>query len=512
MKKDIQLTLSPEQAFTETLFIKSIARKTNCNLNDIKHYQIIQRSLDARKRDVKVHLKVDVYINEDAPERLIEIPDYKNVINAEEIIIIGAGPAGLFAALELVERGKKPIIIERGKKVEERKIDIAQLNRNVKLDEDSNYCFGEGGAGTFSDGKLYTRSKKKGDTKKILGLLYHFGASEEILYDSHPHIGSDKLPTIIKNIRNFIIEKGGEFYFDTKLEDIVIQSGRIKKINCSTNEFEVNKLILATGHSARDIYYILNKHNIELESKPFALGVRVEHPQYLIDSIQYHRNGRGDYLPASSYKLIEHIDERAVFSFCMCPGGFIVPSASSNGETVVNGMSPAKRNSPFANSGMVVQVKVEDYQSYDKYGGLAGIKFQEEIEKNASKFIENPFQAPAQRLVDFCEGKISDSLPEHSYIPGLQSQNLNKLLPDFTYHALKNAFPLFNKKMYGYYTNEAIVVGVESRTSSPVRIPRNAETFQQLQISNLYPCGEGAGYAGGITSSAIDGINVARAV
>jgi len=512
MKKEIFLSLSPEEAFTKSVLEKRIAKKNPDNSGKIPHYQIIQRSIDARKKDIKVHLKIEIFSQDEERENYAELFDYKNVEYAKKVFIIGAGPAGLFAALELIERGLKPIIIERGKVVEERKIDIAQLNRNVTLNENSNYCFGEGGAGTFSDGKLYTRSKKKGDTQKVLKFLHFFGASDEILYDSHPHIGSDKLPQVIKNIRNFIIEKGGIFYFDTRVEDFIIQGGKIRKIKCNNREFDVDRVILATGHSARDIYYILAKHNIEMEAKPFALGVRVEHPQFIIDSIQYHRTGRGEFLPAASYKLIEHIDERAVFSFCMCPGGFIVPSASSFGEMVVNGMSPSRRNSPYANSGMVVQVNVDDYKNFADYRGLAGLKFQEQIEREAFKTIDSPFHAPAQRLVDFCEGKISQSLPKNSYIPGLHSQELHHILPDFVFNSLKKAFPLFDKKMKGYFTNEAILAGVESRTSSPVRIPRNPETFQQLQISNLYPCGEGAGYAGGITSSAIDGINVARSV
>lgn len=512
MKREISVTLSPEEAFTKELLLKQLAKKAKVSTDNIVHYELIQRSIDARKKEVRVHIKAIIYANQPKPNKSLQIPYYPNVSQNERVHIIGAGPSGLFAALELIERGKKPVIIERGKKVSERKVDIAQLNRNVQINEDSNYCFGEGGAGTFSDGKLYTRSKKKGDTQKILNILHYFGASEEILYDTHPHIGSDRLPQVIMNIRNFIIDRGGEFHFDTKLIDFEIESGVIKKLKCNNQVFDVNTVILATGHSARDIYYLLVKHNIQLEAKPFALGVRIEHPQYLIDSIQYNQKGRGEFLPAAAYKLVEHVEERAVFSFCMCPGGFIVPSASSYGEMVVNGMSPARRNSPFANSGIVVQVQVDDYKNFQEHEGLAGLKFQESIESIAFKHVNNPFHAPAQRLVDFCEKKNSQDLPKNSYIPGLQLFNLHELLPRFVSHALMKAFPKFDKKMKGYYTNEAVVVGIESRTSSPVRIPRDKETYQQPQILNLYPCGEGAGYAGGITSSAIDGINVARAI
>lgn len=511
MIQDISLTLSPEEAFNESILKKSIAFKCNMDVNNLHYFKIKQRSIDARKKDVKVHIKATIYDEIEFQKDQYQLPDYKNVENAKEVFIIGLGPAGLFAALELIERGYKPVILERGKKVEERKKDIAQLNRNIGLDENSNYCFGEGGAGTFSDGKLYTRSKKKGDIKKILHLLHHFGANADVTFDSHPHIGSDKLPTIIKNIRNFIIERGGEIHFGTHVKDFEIVGGEIKKIICDSIEFDATKVILATGHSAKDIYYLLNQKNIVIEAKPFALGVRIEHPQALINNIQYH-NSKNKFLPAASYKLVEHIDERAVFSFCMCPGGFIVPSASFNNELVVNGMSPAKRNSPFANSGMVVQVNISDYKDYANHGGLAGIKFQESIEKNAFQKLDMPFRAPAQRLVDFCENKSSQNLPNSSYIPGLVNAKMNEFLPEIITDALKSAFPRFNRKMKGYFTNEAIIVGIESRTSSPVRIPRDKETYQQTQITNLYPCGEGAGYAGGITSSAIDGINVARAV
>jgi uncharacterized FAD-dependent dehydrogenase len=438
------------------------------------------------------------------------------------VIIIGAGPAGMFAALQLIEKGIKPIILERGKDVRARRRDLAILNKEGEVNPESNYCFGEGGAGTYSDGKLYTRSSKRGDINRILNLFVHFGAEEKILYESHPHIGTNKLPSIITSIRKKIVDCGGEFLFEKKVTDLIIKDNTIKGVKTSDgNSFEGRAVILATGHSARDIFELLHAKKILIESKAFALGVRVEHPQSLIDSVQYHTSTphpRDPFLPPASYSWVEQVDGKGVFSFCMCPGGIIAPAATSPGELVVNGWSPSKRNNPYANSGIVVSVEphclveTQCFASLRKHGALAGMYFQRSVEQKAFECGGGKFIAPSQRLADFIDNKISSSLPGCSYTPGIHSVSLKEVLPGFVHKNLQQAFKQFGKKMKGYLTNEAVVVATESRTSSPVRILRDTESLQHPQIRNLYPCGEGAGYAGGIVSAAMDGERVAKQI
>ncbi len=452
-----------------------------------------------------------VYCKEDAPEIAPTTKEYPNVAGKEEVIIIGCGPAGMFAALRLIELGKKPIVIERGKDVRERRRDLAAINKHDLVNPDSNYCFGEGGAGTYSDGKLYTRSGKRGSISSVLQTLVAHGAKEDILYEAHPHIGTNKLPKVVQAMRQSILDAGGEIHFNTRVEDFLLEKNHLKGIVTQHGDrIEAKNVILATGHSARDIYTLLHQKGILIEAKPFALGVRAEHHQDLIDSIQYKCPSRGQYLPAASYSLVQQVNGRGVFSFCMCPGGFIVPSATTPGEVVVNGMSPSKRDSKYANSGIVVSVEPSDFKAFKKFGPLAGMKFQEQVEQLAFTAGGETQTAPAQRLVDFCEGKISQNLPDTSYQPGLNPSQLLDVLPQEVGPRLQQGFRAFGKKMRGYYTNEAIVVGVESRTSSPVRIPRDKTTLAHPQIKGLYPCGEGAGFAGGIVSAAIDGERVAE--
>ncbi len=436
-----------------------------------------------------------------------------DVSRKQEVIIAGAGPAGLFAALRLIELGIRPVIIERGKDCSSRKIDIAKISREHIVNPESNYCFGEGGAGTFSDGKLYTRSKKRGDNLRVLELLCLHGANENILYEAHPHLGTDKLPGIISNIRKSILSAGGLFFLEKKVTDLIIEGNSVNGVITSGNEkFLSPFLILATGHSARDIYELCQNRGVDLEIKPFAMGVRVEHPQELIDKIQYHGSLRGQFLPAASYNIVKQVDGRGVYTFCMCPGGFIVPSATAQEEIVVNGMSPSERNSPYANSGVVVEIKPGDLVKYGKYNELAGLEFQKELEREAWKNGGHTQQAPAQRLADFVSGVTSGSLPKVSYFPGVTSSPLHGWLPKSIGRRLRDGFRIFGSLMKGYITNEAVVLGVESRTSSTVRIPRDPVTFQHIRISGLYPCGEGSGYAGGIVSSAVDGMKAAEAI
>ena len=513
MQKEINLILRPKQATDKKFFLPIAAKKLNISIEEISQYRIIKKSIDARKPNIKINLKLLVIINEENFVFENTLFDYQDISNKEEVVIIGTGPAGLFAALRLIELGLKPILFERGKDVSERKLDIAKINREQIVNPDSNYAFGEGGAGTFSDGKLYTRSKKRGSVKRILDVLNLHGASQEILYEAHPHIGTNKLSGVIKAIRETILNAGGEIHFNSKLTDIKVVDKTIKSITINNNqEIDVKKLVLATGHSARDVYEILHKNEILIEPKPFAIGVRVEHPQTLVDSIQYHCEIRSDYLPAANYNLVKQIDERGVYSFCMCPGGFIVPAATEQNQIVVNGMSPAKRDSKYANSGIVVEIKQEDLKDFEKYGALAGVKYQEFIENLAHKNGGDGQIAPAQRLKDFIEGKKSETLPETSYHPGVVSSDIHKWLPENISKRLQKGFVEFNKSMKGYLTNEAIILGVESRTSSPVRIPREKETLEHTQIKGLYPCGEGAGYAGGIVSSAVDGERIAEKI
>ncbi len=506
MKKEIVLILSPKGSSSNAIIKTEAARKLQIKESKISALKILRRSIDARKAEVKINLGISVVYNEPAPE--IEKPEFKsqNVADKPSVLIVGAGPAGLFAALRLIELGKKPIIIERGKQVSERKIDIANLAKKHIVNTESNYCFGEGGAGTFSDGKLYTRSKKKGKNKRVLELLQLHGAQSEILTDAHPHIGTNVLPTVIINIRKRILEAGGEIHFNTSVTDFIIENNKMKGVSTANgNDFFANSLILATGHSAHDMYELLDKKNILLEAKAFAMGVRIEHPQALIDSIQYHCETRSKYLPAASYNMATQVDGRGVYSFCMCPGGYIVPSATNANELVVNGMSPSARNSEFANAGMVVEIRLEDLKDYEKYGVLAGLKYQQELEQLAFKHANNSQAAPAQRMVDFVENRLSTDIPKTSYYCGTTNSPIHEWLPPAISERLQKGFVEFGNKTKGFLTNEAVIHGVESRTSSPIRIPRNPETLQHLQISGLFPAGEGSGYAGGIVSSAIDG-------
>ena len=477
-------------------------------------YRILRRSIDARKRNTIIDLEVAVFRKSEVPPLIdYQIPE-NDVSHAPAVIIVGAGPAGLFAGLKCVELGLKPIIIERGKDVRARRRDLAAINKSHVVNPESNYCFGEGGAGTYSDGKLYTRSKKRGDLRRILEILVAHGATEKILIDAHPHIGTNKLPKIITAMRESICNAGGAVHFDTKVNQIILEEDKAKGVETNQGSFTGEAVILATGHSARDIFTMLQEQEIDIEQKPFALGVRVEHAQSLIDQIQYKKPDRGMHLTASSYSLVSQtfVDEkqRGVFSFCMCPGGFIVPAATSQGEVVVNGMSPSRRDSRYANSGIVAAIEKEDMADYAAHGALAGIKFQEAIEQRACQLAGNTQQAPAQRLKDFLNGKKSETLLPTSYQPGLVSVDMEEVLGKNLTRRLRDAFRFFGKKMKGYVTNEAQIVGVESRTSSPVKIPRN-ELLEHPTVVRLYPCGEGAGYAGGIVSAAMDGERCIRA-
>ncbi|QPH38856.1 NAD(P)/FAD-dependent oxidoreductase [Pedobacter endophyticus] len=509
MQKDIEITLLPEQVDETALIKVKLADGLKVSRERIKAFEILKRSIDARSRKVIFRLQVRAFMDEE-PQLQINTINYQNVKDGKPVLIIGAGPAGLFAALQCIENGLKPIIIERGKEVKQRRRDLAAINKQGLVNTESNYCYGEGGAGTYSDGKLYTRSNKRGDINKVLQVFVDHGAERDIMIDARPHIGTNKLPNIITSIKETILNAGGEVLFDTKMTDIIVEFGTIKgiEINFSDKLFAEN-VILATGHSARDVYELLHKKNILIEAKPFALGVRIEHPQEIIDAAQYHCDIRSEYLPPAYYSLVEQVGARGVFSFCMCPGGIIAPCATGENEIVVNGWSPSKRNNPFANSGTVVQVTLDDVQGYDP---LRMLNFQSEIERISFEAGGGNLVAPAQRMVDFVNNKLSIDLPRNSYLPGTKSVMLDNILPEFVSDSLKAALPLFGKKIKGYYTNEAILVGVESRTSSPVRIPRDKETFQHPQVQGLYPCAEGAGYAGGIVSAAIDGINCANAI
>ncbi len=512
MQEEFSIQVSPEVASNTAALHHFLAKHTGISLNEIKHIEILKRSIDARQKNIKINLKLVVFVNEDFVEVPINKPDYKDVSKAESILIVGAGPAGLFAALRCIELGKKPIVLERGKDVRSRRRDLKKLNIEHIVNEDSNYCFGEGGAGTYSDGKLYTRSKKRGDVKRILELLVAFGATRQILVEAHPHIGTNKLPAIIQEITQTIIDCGGEVHFESRVVDIQIKNNEISGLNLQNGDSIVaKKLILATGHSARDIFELLHQKGIAIEAKPFAMGVRVEHPQELIDSIQYKCDYRGKFLPPAPYSIVKQVEGRGVYSFCMCPGGIIAPCATSPGEIVTNGWSPSKRDQSTANSGIVVEVGPKDFKKFGN-SPLAAMYFQREVEQKAWLEGGKTQTAPAQRLVDFSSGKRSANLPVTSYKPGIQSVELGGVLPEFIYKSLQKGFEEFGKSMKGYFTNEAMVHATESRTSSPVRIPRNPETLEHIQIKGLYPCGEGAGYAGGIVSAAIDGEKCAEKV
>ncbi|MFN8237322.1 MAG: FAD-dependent monooxygenase [Chitinophagales bacterium] len=537
MKKIIELQLPPEIGYDEVQLHQYLT--SYLQVKDENHFQVrlLKRSIDARSRTIKVNLQVEVYVDE-LPEPLLQYHyAYHDVSKAKQAIVVGAGPAGLFAALRLLELGIKPIVLERGKDVRERRRDLADINKKNSVNENSNYCFGEGGAGTYSDGKLYTRSKKRGDIRRILEILVAHGAHENILYEAHPHIGTNKLPKLIQEIRNTILKYGGEIHFNTKVVDFIVETNEVKGVvteevitphipprggteggDSSGETASLNSplvvrggigVILATGHSARDIFHLLQDRNIHIEAKPFALGVRIEHRQSLIDSIQYKCADRGPYLPAATYSLVEQVktgtQQKGVFSFCMCPGGFIVPAATKQNEIVVNGMSPSKRDSPFSNSGMVVAVNENDWKNFRQFGALAAMEYQKSVEQKAWQLAGQTQAAPAQRMQDFVHKKISASLLETSYQPGLVSMEMRDFLPDDIAYCLQEGFKSFGNKMRGYFTNEAQLIGVESRTSSPVKIPRDKETLEHVSTKRLFPCAEGAGYAGGIMSAAMDG-------
>ncbi len=513
MIKESDFVFYPEQLFNRQVVIKSVSEKLNISVSDIKDYRILRKSVDARKY-VRYNVRLQIITHDsEFPEELSDFV-FNDVKNKKSVIIVGAGPAGYFAALNCLIKGVKPIVLERGKSVDDRKLDIAAINRQQIINPDSNYAFGEGGAGTYSDGKLYTRSKKRGNVRDVLQLLHYFGADRNILVDAHPHVGTDKLPGIMRSIRNKIIECGGEIHFETKVVGLNIKDVTIKSVICqNSKEYFADNVILATGHSARDVYYLLDKSDIALVAKGFAMGVRVEHPQELIDSIQYKRKSRGEFLPPATYNLVQQVDGRGVYSFCMCPGGTIVCASTKEKQIVVNGMSNAKRSGFYANSGIVVELKPEDFSQFgDVNDPFAGVKMQNNLETLTYQNSASGLSAPAQCLEDFVKGRISKGLPDSSYYPGLINSPVHFWLPENIGKRLQTAFKEFDKKMRGFLTNEAVVVGVESRTSSPIQILRNKETFESLSVKGLYPCGEGAGYAGGIVSSAIDGIQVVNRI
>ena len=513
MIKEISIRILPQQAATENGIKDFLGREYALNKNEIQAVRILKRSIDARKRQVFINLTVRIYINEQPQDDLFIPISYGDVSDRQPAVVVGAGPAGLFAALRLIELGMRPIVLERGQDVHQRRKDIARISREHIVDNESNYCFGEGGAGAFSDGKLYTRSKKRGSVERILSILCQHGASPAILSDAHPHIGTDKLPLVIENIRHTILRSGGEVKFGTRVDELIFDNQKVIGVKSHDGNIFYGPVILATGHSARDIYYYLHTHDIALEAKGFAVGVRLEHPQELIDRIQYHNPaGRGRYLPAAEYSFVTQVDGRGVYSFCMCPGGFVVPAASGQNQLVVNGMSPSNRGSRWANSGMVVEIRPEDLPGYETGDVLAGIKFQEEIERQC--FVNGNCRqtAPAQRMTDFVHGKISADLPSSSYAPGVLSSPLHFWMPEFITRRLRQGFLHFGQISHGFLTREALMIGVETRTSSPVRIPRDNESLNHIGLEGLYPCGEGAGYAGGIVSAAIDGERCAEAL
>ena len=542
MIHEYQLRILPEQAASEQSLKQYISREKGLDVRTIDAIRILKRSIDARQRTIYVNLTIRVFVNETPSEEEFERTDYPNVEGRPAVIVVGAGPGGLFAALKLIELGLRPIVVERGKNVRERKEDLARISREHKVDAESNYSFGEGGAGAYSDGKLYTRSKKRGSVEKILNVFCQHGASPTILSDAHPHIGTDKLPRVIENMRNTILACGGEVHFQTRMESILIEGQKVKGIETNTGKTFLGPVILATGHSARDVYRWLYAHGVQLETKGIAIGVRLEHPSMLIDQIQYHnKNGRGKYLPAAEYSFVQQVDGRGVYSFCMCPGGFVVPAASGPHQLVVNGMSPSNRGTKWSNSGMVVETRPEDLllpemqlqaepfpesneslteelilrdgkQPEGTIHTLAMMRFQEKLEQICWQQGNMRQTAPSQRMVDFTRKKLSYDLPATSYSPGLVSSPLHFWMPSFLSERLSKGFQLFGKSSRGFLTNEAVMISVETRTSSPVRIVRDKDTLQHLTVEGLFPCGEGAGYAGGIVSAGIDGERCAEAV
>lgn len=512
MIKELEISVPPQLLNNKNFLYSESSLQLNLDINEINAVVPIKRSIDARGSRPFFKVFVRVYINEPPQEVYTKI-HYKPAVSKEKVIIVGSGPAGMFAALKLIELGIKPIVIERGKDVQERRRDLKGLHQEHIVNPNSNYCFGEGGAGTYSDGKLYTRSTKRGNVKKILQVFQQHGANEDILIEAHPHIGSNKLPLIVKSVRETILNNGGEVHFNSHVTDLIIRDGKIFGVVVNDEkEFLGDSVILATGHSARDIFYLLHGKNIKLESKDFAMGIRIEHPQALINEMQYHTKEKNELLPSASYGLSIQIDGRGVYSFCMCPGGIIIPASTAPGEIVVNGMSLSKRNSPFANSGLVVAINSNDWKKTESEEIFGGLNFQKDFERQAFDWANKSQSAPAQRVTDFIKGKVSATLPQSSYIPGLTSAPLHQLLPAVIGKTLKKALIVFDRRMNGYVTDEAVMVAAESRTSSPIRVVRDKETYMHPQVEGLFPCGEGAGYAGGIVSSAMDGENVAAAV
>lgn len=543
MINEYQIRVLPEQAANEQSLKQYIGREKGIDIRTIHAIRILKRSIDARQRTIFINLKIRVFINEEPTETEYIPTEYKNVSDKPSVIVVGAGPGGLFAALKLIEHGLRPIVVERGKNVRDRKEDLARISREHKVDSESNYSFGEGGAGAYSDGKLYTRSKKRGNVDKILNVFCQHGASTSILVDAHPHIGTDKLPRVIENMRNTILACGGEVHFQTRMDALIIEHNKIIGIETHTGQIFKGPVILATGHSARDVYRWLYSHQVPIESKGIAVGVRLEHPSALIDQIQYHnKNGRGKYLPAAEYSFVQQVDGRGVYSFCMCPGGFVVPAASGPHQLVVNGMSPSNRGTKWSNSGMVVEIRPEDLlhpdlqltpgelipgselaqtealiqasgkQEKDNLHVLSIMRFQEQLEQLCWQQGNMRQTAPSQRMVDFTQKKLSYDLPKSSYSPGLVSSPLHFWMPPFISERLSKGFQLFGKSSRGFLTNEAVMIAVETRTSAPIRIVRDTETLQHVTIEGLFPCGEGAGYAGGIVSAGIDGERCAEAV
>ena len=502
MIQEYQIRVQPQVAANEQALRSWLADEYGFDVRTITAVRILRRSIDARQRTIFVNLKVRVFINEQPQDDEYQHTDYPDVSGCPQVIVVGAGPGGLFAALHLIELGLRPIVLERGKDVRERKKDLAQIAKTQKVDAESNYCFGEGGAGAYSDGKLYTRSKKRGSIEKILNVFCQHGASMNILADAHPHIGTDKLPRVIENMRNTILRCGGEVHFQTKMTCLLLEGNRVVGCFAADKEFR-GPVILATGHSARDVYRYLAESNIELEAKGIAVGVRLEHPSMLIDQIQYHnKQGRGKYLPAAEYSFVTQVDGRGVYSFCMCPGGFVIPAATDKEQIVVNGMSPSNRGGQWSNSGMVVELRAEDVDGDD---ALRVMRFQEELERNCWQQGNMKQTAPAQRMADFVNKRLSYDLPKSSYAPGLISSPLHFWMPQSISHRLQEGFKAFGRQCHGFLTNEAVMIGVETRTSSPVRIVRDGETLMHVRLEGLFPCGEGAGYAGGIVSAGVDG-------